>query len=244
MVKQFLLLKRAPTITHEQFRARWLGVEDARPASGKPAGRRCVRNAIDQTPVLPFPHGVLDGVQELWLADEDGARALEAPRYAGFVDSGASVGLLAGEHCVLDRGGGPIKFMSLLRRREGTDSEAFSVYWATKHAALVLAVPEVSGYFRRYVQNHCIPGTSRSLNGSKLPFELDGIVEIWFDSVRDLERAMISPRYMEVLRPDESVFVALPNIRMLVSEEHEIPCLRQGRGRQPTLAATQGCGRS
>ncbi len=67
MVKQFLLLKRAPTITHERFRARWLGVEDARPASGKPAGRRCARNAIDQTPVLPFPHGVLDGVQELIL---------------------------------------------------------------------------------------------------------------------------------------------------------------------------------
>ena len=114
---------------------------------------------------------------------------------------------------VLDRGLGPVKFMSLLRRKEGTTPEEFSDYWFGRHAPLVKTIVEVSKYFRGYVQNHCIPGTR--VGGS----EVDGIVEIWFASLDELKAAMFSANYMGELRADEAKFVALPNRRMLVVED-------------------------
>jgi EthD domain len=35
------------------------------------------------------------------------------------------------------------------------------------------------------------------------------VVELWFDSAEDVEKAFTAPRYLEVIRPDERNFIDL-----------------------------------
>lgn len=217
-LKAFTLLKRNPNVSHEEFRSR---LRAAYTASSQGGGGtlRSVRNVIEQAPKLPFPHDRFDGISEEWLIAGNSSPHTVDDRIANYVDASRSITVLAKEVVIADRGGGPVKFMSLLRRKEGIDTAEFGRYWAEEHARLVLSVPEVAKHFRRYVQNHCIPSTLRSLDSTKCETNVDGIVEIWFDSISSLEAAMTSARYVEAIRPDEEKFVALPNIRLLAQEE-------------------------
>ena len=219
MLKEFALLKRHPFLSHQQFRMSWSAADTALPADRGHPGPRHVRNIIDATANPVFAKNAYDGIAEWWHGDEQPA-ANNRARFDGlYVDLQTSASVLALEIRILDRGGGKVKFMSLLKRKADLSPDEFSRYWATKHAQLVQTVPEVCQYFRRYVQNHCIPGSGERVDGTRCEVDIDGIVEIWFDSLSDLENAMTSRRYMEVLRPDEAKFVALPNIRLLALEE-------------------------
>lgn len=218
-VKQFLFLKRKPTLTHEQFRAKWCASNARLMVNDAKSKLRHVRNLIEQSSNPVFAWDAYDGIAERWCRDERLTELSQAQYDGVLLDLHKSSSVVAREVRVLDRHGGKIKFMSLLRRKVGLSHEEFSEYWATKHAPLVETVHEVYRYFRGYVQNHCIPGSGRLLDGTEGGFNIDGIVEIWFDNLSDLVNAMASARYMEVLRPDEAKFVALPNTRLLVLEE-------------------------
>lgn len=218
-LKAFTLLKRDSTLSGDEFQSRWREAHVGPHVRGRSASVRSIRNVIDQAPKLPFPHDRFDGIFEEWLFEGTSSLSTHDCRVADYVDASRSMMVLAKEVVIADRGGGPVKFMSLLRRKEGIDTEEFGRYWAEEHAPLVLSVPEVAKHFRRYVQNHCIPSTLRSLDSSQCGTGLDGIVEIWFDSISSLKAAMTSARYVEAIRPDEEKFVALPNIRLLAREE-------------------------
>ena len=193
--REFALLRRRPGVAREAFVARW-----------RASSAASLRNVVDPAPPTAFPPPAFDGI-------EISTQARSAGLLADILDQEATTLVRARAFPVIDRGLGPVKFMSLLRRREGTTPEAFSEYWFRRHAPLVESVVEVSKHFRGYVQNHCVPGTR--IGGSPV----DGIVEIWFDSIDDLQAAMFSTNYLGELRADEERFVALPNRRMLVAEE-------------------------
>jgi hypothetical protein len=74
--------------------------------------------------------------------------------------------------------------------------------------ALVLELPKVMRYVRRYVQCNSIAEAFS-----------DGIAEMWGDSIDDVRRAPAEPRYLEVIRPDEEKFLDLPNCVFMVTEE-------------------------
>lgn len=193
--REFALLRRRPGLAREAFLARW-----------RASSATSLRNVVEQDPPDIFPRPEFDGIEI--STNAGGADPLE-----DIVDRQATTLVRARAFPVIDRGFGPVKFMSVLRRKQGTTAQAFSDYWLRRHAPLVESIVEVSTYFRGYVQNHCIPGTQ--VGGSPI----DGIVEIWFASLADLEAAMFSTNYMGALRADEERFVALPNRRMLVVEE-------------------------
>lgn len=197
--RSFALLRRKAAVSHGQFVERW------RAAAAGCSG--LLRNVVDQDPPEVYPRPEFDGIE----IAAGGAGSAEGLR--DILDPDASTFVRAREFPVLDRGFGPVKFMSLLRRREGTTPEEFSDYWFGRHAPLVKKIVEVSRFFKGYVQNHCIPGTR--IGGR----EVDGIVEIWFAGIEELKAAMFSANYMGELRADEAKFVALPNRRMLVAEE-------------------------
>jgi hypothetical protein len=214
-VKEFCLLRDIRSRSGSDFLTAWLSADEKTPlADGRYHGY--VRNSISN-PIDGFAVGAFAGVAEYWRTDRSvDAQHRLIPKIEG-LDIDGSVTFLADEY-IIREGHGAVKFMSLLRRKTGLSPAAFSDAWRGNHAALVRSVDEVWRLFRGYRQNHIIPGTCRYLDGSDMARPYDGIVEIWFDSISDLEQTMMSERYRAVIRPDEETFVDLPNTRMFSTE--------------------------
>lgn len=75
-----------------------------------------------------------------------------------------------------------MKFVAVVRRKEGLDFEEFRRLWTGEHPELVLAMPGV----RKYVQNLAHKGASRD-------WPMDGIAEVWFDDKNAVNAAFSSP---------------------------------------------------
>jgi hypothetical protein len=214
-VKEFCILCDARSRTEGDFLAAWLSADVKMPAVGTRYGGY-VRNSIS-SPITGFAIGAFAGIIEYWRTDRPvDVNHRFMPVIEG-LDMSRSVSFLADEH-IIREGCSAVKFMSLLRRKPGMSPAEFSKAWLSHHASLVRSVDEVWRLFRGYRQNHVIPGTCRHLDGSDMARPYDGIVEIWFDSLVDLEPTMMAERYRAVIRPDEETFVDLPNTRMFSTE--------------------------
>jgi uncharacterized protein (TIGR02118 family) len=108
-----------------------------------------------------------------------------------------------------------VKYIICVARKAGMTHEEFSSYWRNHHGSLVKSVPEFTRHVRKYVQCHLVPGAA--------PFGVvsgyDGVAELWFDSVAELETAFTEPRYLEIIRPDELKFADLNKCLSFVTEE-------------------------
>ncbi len=111
-----------------------------------------------------------------------------------------------------------VKLMACLRRKPGMSEEEFHEYWEETHGSLVMDVTEFSRYFRRYIQSHTLQGLSAVFPPQAIP-AYDGIAEIWFKSVDELQKAFAEPRYLEIIRPDEEKFLDLPNCVTFIVDE-------------------------
>lgn len=94
-----------------------------------------------------------------------------------------------------------IKSISLLTRKAHLSHEQFVKHWVEIHAPLAHAVPRV----RRYVQSHILAERTRP-DIETLDLEIDGIAELWFDSVEDLRFAFASPE-AKILHDDGALFI-------------------------------------
>jgi hypothetical protein len=219
-IKEFCLLCDGQVRPDSFFLNRWLITEGKIPADDNRYSGY-IRNSIS-SPLDGFAAGVFSGIAEYWRTDRPVDKEYRLIPAVEGIDMGKSVSFLAEEH-VIREGRGAVKFMSLLRRKPGLSPAEFSKAWCGNHAVLVQSVDEVWRLFRGYRQNHIIPGTCRQLDGSEMTHPYDGIVEIWFDSLPDLQQAMMSERYREIVRPDEETFVDLPNTRMFSTETIVFP---------------------
>ncbi len=64
-----------------------------------------------------------------------------------------------------------VKYVVLLRRREGVSAEQFREHWLTIHRSLVEQLPGLRGYT-----------LSPTIPRSDYPPAFDGVGELWFDS--------------------------------------------------------------
>jgi uncharacterized protein (TIGR02118 family) len=108
-----------------------------------------------------------------------------------------------------------VKLIVCAKRKLGTSHEEFARYWRENHGPLVISVPEFIRHVRRYVQCHIV-SNSAPLGASS---DYDGVAELWFDSVDELDEAFNEPRYLEIIRADELKFADLVNCVSLVTEE-------------------------
>ncbi len=111
-----------------------------------------------------------------------------------------------------------IKFTILLKKREDLTREQYVDYHKNHHAALFASLPEVQQYVRKYVQGYALDVTLPGLP----PPAYDGTTELWFDDVGDIAKVFTSPRYMEIIRPDEEKFLDLHGCGFLVCTENEV----------------------
>ncbi len=106
-----------------------------------------------------------------------------------------------------------VKFSFLIQRLPGMSFESFVDYHKHKHAPLFSSIPETQQYVRKYIITHAVaaPGFPKPL--------YDGITEIWFDSLDDFHRFFATENYLTKVHPDESNFIDLSNVVVMVTTE-------------------------
>lgn len=119
-----------------------------------------------------------------------------------------------------------IKLTFCLHRLPSLSREAFQAYWIEKHAPLVKA-HRAALRIRRYVQCHAL---TLELNdmiraGRSAPEMYDGVAELWWESLDDLQAAMTSPEGQAAglaLLEDERKFIDLTRSPLWFGEEKEV----------------------
>ena len=119
-----------------------------------------------------------------------------------------------------------VKLVYCVRRRRDVGPAEFRRYWREEHGPLVTGYAKTIRA-RRYIQSHtmetAVNDRFRESRGSAEPY--DGITEVWWDSMADLEAGFSSPEGQEIdriLKEDEARFVDLARCRVFMTEEHTI----------------------
>jgi uncharacterized protein (TIGR02118 family) len=119
-----------------------------------------------------------------------------------------------------------IKLVYCLRRRDDVAPEQFHRYWLETHGPLVRSFAKALRA-RRYVQSHTLETPlNRLLADSRgLAPAYDGITEVWWDSIADLQGGLATPEGQtagRALLEDERTFIDFSRSRIFLTEEHEI----------------------
>jgi uncharacterized protein (TIGR02118 family) len=119
-----------------------------------------------------------------------------------------------------------IKLTFCLVRLPSLSREAFQKYWYDTHAPLVASVAEAL-MIRRYVQMHSLPAeASAGIRASRdAPQEVDGVAELWFDSLEALAENGRRPEAQAaaaLLLEDEKRFIDLPRSPLWWGQERVI----------------------
>jgi hypothetical protein len=119
-----------------------------------------------------------------------------------------------------------IKLVYVIARRAGLSAQAFHDYWLNRHGPLVAAQAEALR-LRKYVQSHLIDHPAneglRAVRGMQGP--VDGITEVWWDSVEDLHGAYATAEGAaagRVLAKDEETFIDFSRSQVFLTQEHLI----------------------
>ena len=119
-----------------------------------------------------------------------------------------------------------IKLVYCLRRLPELSREQFQQYWFDKHAPLVRKNSETLR-IRRYMQVHSLddPMNEALRGGRGGPEPYDGVAELWWDSVEDMQEAMGSPAgqvaALELLE-DEKTFIDLSKSPLWIARERPV----------------------
>ena len=84
-----------------------------------------------------------------------------------------------------------IAAISLMQRRPDISLAKFRKHWLDPHGVMTAALPGL----RHYIQSHCI--ASPVTNALAEHLGIEGIPELWFDSIEDRRMAYTSPRIAE-----------------------------------------------
>jgi uncharacterized protein (TIGR02118 family) len=130
-----------------------------------------------------------------------------------------------------------IKLVYVITRRPDLPAEAFHDYWLNRHGPLVAAQAEALR-LRKYVQSHLIDHAAneglRAVRGMLGP--VDGITEVWWDSVEQLHAAYATPEGAasgRILADDEETFIDFANSQVFLTREHLIFDHTDGKGPGP-----------
>jgi uncharacterized protein (TIGR02118 family) len=119
-----------------------------------------------------------------------------------------------------------IKLVYVITRRADLPAEAFHEYWLNRHGPLVAKQAQALR-LKKYVQSHLIEHPAneglRGVRGMLGP--VDGITEVWWDSLEELEIAYATPGGAasgSILAEDEEKFIDFANSQVFLTEEHPI----------------------
>ena len=236
MLTKFTLLKRRADLTQAEFSQHWRTIHAkvlVEEGGHQRYNRHYVQNHFIHDTALGFCSTEFDGAAQmipqnatavtkgfqedpLYLKvvrpDED--RFLDVARCAVIYCEGRAF------HDGPESGG--YKLLSLLKRKPDHTREEFISHWRNRHAPLVKSVPEFWRHVRGYTQYYVIPEATRGMAAGEKDIEAsgyDGVAELRFDDLAELETAFTEPRYLAVIRPDEKTFVGRGTATFVAREE-------------------------
>lgn len=111
-----------------------------------------------------------------------------------------------------------VKLCILVTRRSDISLEAFNKHWKEIHGPLFASQPEAKQYVRKYVQ---VQSTGDSLDQFPVA-AYDGIAEIWFDRMQDIEKVFGCDNYFKWIAPDEAEFIDRDKILWIYATENVV----------------------
>lgn len=119
-----------------------------------------------------------------------------------------------------------IKLVFCVKKRDDIEMDAFYRYWQETHGELVKSFQEVLR-IKKYVQSHTChrPFGESLVEQRKMLPGYDGLAELWWESLEDLQLAMETQEARDAnvaLVKDEARFIDLKQSTIFISEEHEI----------------------
>ncbi|WP_107677931.1 EthD domain-containing protein [Agrobacterium sp. LAD9] len=106
-----------------------------------------------------------------------------------------------------------IKTLTILARRDDWTHEEFAEYWQEIHGPIARDVKQI----RRYVQSEFLEEVIRK-DIEEIDLSVDGIAEVWYDSIESMWEARQSPEGKALLA-DGAKFIG--RARTLVLRERE-----------------------
>lgn len=130
-----------------------------------------------------------------------------------------------------------IKLVVAVSRKQTLSAEAFGDYWLNRHGPLVADVARALN-IRKYVQSHRIdhPANEAFRNSRAMLPPLDGVAELWWDSLPDMLAAAATSEGAEagrLVREDEENFVDFERSSAFLTEEHPVFDRTDGAGPGP-----------
>lgn len=117
-----------------------------------------------------------------------------------------------------------LKLTAMLPRHPDMTREEFFTYWQTTHADIALKYQKALR-FVKYVQTHIgyddLNDGLRDDRNCKPPY--DGVAQLWWESFEEMQAGIASPEAQEafaLLLEDEKKFIDVPNMSILVGDEH------------------------
>ncbi len=108
-----------------------------------------------------------------------------------------------------------IKLAFMINKLPGLTTEQFVVHHRDHHGPLFSSIPEAR-FVRKYTVSHPVaaPGYPAA--------SYDGLTEIWFDSWADHDSYFTSSNYRDAVNPDESTFIDMGSVAIMVTEETQV----------------------
>ena len=105
-----------------------------------------------------------------------------------------------------------VKLVYCINKKATLTDEEFFAYWRNVHGPIGSRIPRL----RRLVQSHRL-----AVPGGGLRADYDGVAELWFDNLEDLQAARQSPEW-KASSEDEVNFIDHNKVALFVSVEHSI----------------------
>lgn len=105
-----------------------------------------------------------------------------------------------------------IKLVYCITKKATLTDEEFFNYWKNVHGPIGSRIPRL----RKLVQSHRL-----AVPGAGLRADYDGVAELWFDNLEDLQAARQSPEW-KASSADEANFIDHSKVALFISEEHTI----------------------
>lgn len=211
MIVRIGLLQKRPELSMREFDEYWMK-QHADLARDLPGLRAYQQNHVVEAAQrgIDFTRGSkdYDGFSQLWFDDADSmTQAIDSLSNQLFTDEQEFIGdldLLVTEPVTVipTPDHASVKRMSTLRRRPELSVAEFVAAWSD-HAELVRRMPGVAGYRQHVVIDRARDtdqGKSGAPTASYDDVPIDGVVEMWFGDVGDIESAFSSPEGQETMR--------------------------------------------
>jgi uncharacterized protein (TIGR02118 family) len=232
MIKRIAFVVRNPSLSADEFHARWRGPHAELFASNPAVQDHVLRYEQNHRKPRDYDRTdtPYDGAIIQWFESMDSVREMRSDSRwdevqtdaASLLDVGQTLEVFTENEQIVIAGPDvreePLtKLVCGVRKKPGMDREDFHKYWWEVHGPLNRDTPAVRKYFIRYEQNHRL-----AEDYARTDVTLEGVTCEWFPSTRAFFAMATDPDSRDVIRADEENFLDPENLTWILTDAEEV----------------------